>query len=186
MQCFSENLYSRNSVSCVHFQRYLPCVRIDTDVSHSGARLMTSALTVQCEDLLIGEQVDVLTVYEGLLKGEQVDVLTVNDCLLKVEQVDVLTVHEGLFRQAVQADVYTASIWAGGCSICYLRTVQMIFGTSSGTSGRMNTSGTQMKTGRKMKGRKKNEEKTEEINCTRSLGSSFSSHVVFGYDFALM
>ena len=98
---------------------------------------MTTALTVQCEDLLIGEQVDVLTVYEGLLKGEQVDVLTVNDCLLKVEQVDVLTLHEGLFRQAVQADVYTASIWAGGCSICYLRTVQMIFGTSSGTSGRM-------------------------------------------------
>jgi len=102
MQCFSENLCLRNSVSCVHFHRYLPCVRIDTDVvknfhfyeDHSGTRLMTSALTVQYVDLLKGEQVDVLSVYEGLLEGEQADVLTVIDCLLEVEQVDVLTMHE--------------------------------------------------------------------------------------------
>ena len=33
---------------------------------------------------------------------------------------------------------------------------------------------------------RKDEGKIEEINCTRSLGSSFSSHVVFGYDFALI
>ena len=83
---FTSDLCSRNSVSCAHSYRYLPCVGIDIHAiknfhfhqDYSGTRLMTSVLTVLYDDLLKGEQVDVLTMHEGLLKGEQVNLLTMH------------------------------------------------------------------------------------------------------------